>query len=72
LQKTSGEYEEILTGKNSVIAELRQDVMLSRAIELLWRGRLYLAHSNFGLAASCEPLARRLQMVNYFGWLIGK
>ena len=50
LLETSAEYEEVLTGKNSVIAELRQEVMLSRAIELLSRGRLYLAQSNFGLA----------------------
>ena len=50
LLETSAEYEEILIGKNSVLEELRQEVKLSRAIELLSRGRLYLAQSNFGLA----------------------
>jgi hypothetical protein len=60
LLDVSAEHEDLLTGENSVVAALHQEVMFSRVIELLSRGRLYLSQSNFGLAKADIQSARDL------------
>ncbi|MEW6402156.1 MAG: helix-hairpin-helix domain-containing protein [Chloroflexota bacterium] len=42
--------QEIQSGNEAVLLELKREVMLTRTLEYLSRGRLYLAQSNFGLA----------------------
>lgn len=45
---------------DAVLLALKQEVMFTRALDVLARGRLYLAQSNFGLAKSDVQLARDL------------
>ncbi len=60
LGETTEAHDELLNGENSVIAGLEHDVQVSRVIELLSRGRLYLAQSNFGSAQADVQAARDL------------
>ena len=60
LTATSTEYQAMLVGENSALAELQRQVTLSRTIELLSRARLYLSQSNFGLAEQDVQAARDL------------
>jgi predicted RNase H-like nuclease (RuvC/YqgF family) len=50
LSLASDNYESLLVGDNSALAEVQRQVTQSRSIELLSRARLYLFESNFGLA----------------------
>jgi hypothetical protein len=45
---------------DAVLLELKQEVMFARALDVLARGRLYLAQSNFGLAKLDVQTARDL------------
>ncbi|NOH04102.1 MAG: hypothetical protein HND47_20095 [Chloroflexi bacterium] len=45
---------------DAILFELKHEVMLTRALDTLARGRLYLAQSNFGLAKADVQLARDL------------
>lgn len=45
---------------NVVLLELKQEVMLARAFDMLGRARLYLSQSNFGLAQADVQSARDL------------
>lgn len=45
---------------DAVLLELKHEVMFTRALDILARGRLYLAQSNFGLAKSDVQSARDL------------
>lgn len=45
---------------DAVLLELKQEVMFTRALDILARGRLYLAQSNFGLAKADVQSARDL------------
>jgi len=51
--------------RDSLLIELKHQVMLTRAIEILSRGRLFLSQSNFGLAKAdvqaCRDLLAELQ-----------
>lgn len=58
LAVTSSEHDALLLSKDSVLADLQQQVLVSRAIELLSRSRLYLSLSNYGLA-EMDVLAAR-------------
>lgn len=60
LAATSSEYEALLVGSDSALADLQRQVTLSRSIELLSRARLYLSQSNFGLAKQDVQAARDL------------
>ena len=51
---------ELQANNNSVLLELKHEVMLARAFDMLGRGRLYLAQSNFGLAKIDVQSARDL------------
>jgi len=46
--------------KSDTLAQLDQQIALTRAIELLSRSRLYLSESNFGLAQTDAAAARTL------------
>jgi hypothetical protein len=46
--------------RDSLLVELKHQVMLTRAIEILSRGRLYLSQSNFGMAKVDVQSARNL------------
>lgn len=50
LTDATDEYDVLLVGENSALEELKRQVTLSRAIEMLSRARLFLSQSNFGLA----------------------
>jgi DNA repair exonuclease SbcCD ATPase subunit len=50
----------LLTGENSVLADLRHEIIVSRSIELLSRARLYLSQSNYGMAKQDVMAARDL------------
>lgn len=45
---------------DAVLLELKHEVMFARALDILARGRLYLAQSNFGLAKTDVQTARDL------------
>lgn len=45
---------------DAVLLELKHEVMFTRALDILARGRLYLAQSNFGLAKTDVQTARDL------------
>ena len=51
---------ELRTNDSRVLIELRQEVMFTRALDILARARLYLAQSNFGLAKADVQAARDL------------
>ena len=51
---------ELQTNKNQALLDLKHEVMMSRALDTLARGRLYLAQSNFGLAREDIQAARDL------------
>jgi DNA uptake protein ComE-like DNA-binding protein len=51
---------ELQTNKNQALLDLKHEVMMSRALDTLARGRLYLAQSNFGLAREDVQSARDL------------
>jgi TolA-binding protein len=51
---------EIRTSHDEVLLELKHEVMLTRALDMLGRARLYLAQSNFGLAREDVKSARDL------------
>jgi uncharacterized coiled-coil protein SlyX len=53
-------YATLLTGADSVLADLRREIIISRSIELLSRARLYLSQSNFGTARQDVMAARDL------------
>ncbi|HRK89777.1 MAG TPA: helix-hairpin-helix domain-containing protein [Anaerolineales bacterium] len=48
------------TSDDAILLELKHEVMRARALDILARGRLYLAQSNFGLAKSDVQTARDL------------
>lgn len=60
LTTTVKEHDASLASGSSALAELRLEIMLSRAIELLSRARLYLSQSNFGWAQEDVLAARDL------------
>lgn len=49
---------ELQENNNSVLLELKREVMLARAFDMLGRARLYLSQSNFGLAQEDVQSAR--------------
>jgi hypothetical protein len=51
---------ELRTNDSRVLMELKQEVMYTRALDILARARLYLAQSNFGLAKADVQTARDL------------
>jgi len=51
---------ELQANNNSVLLELKHEVMLARAFDMLGRARLYLSQSNFGLAQEDVQSARDL------------
>lgn len=51
---------ELQANNNSVLLELKHEVMLARAFDILGRARLYLSQSNFGLAQEDVQSARDL------------
>jgi hypothetical protein len=51
---------ELQTNDSRVLTELKQEVMFTRALDILARARLYLAQSNFGLAKADVQSARDL------------
>lgn len=51
---------ELLTNNSTVLIALKQEVMFTRALDILARARLYLAQSNFGLAKVDVQTARDL------------
>jgi uncharacterized coiled-coil protein SlyX len=51
---------QINENNNTALLALKQEVMLTRAFDMLARGRLYLAQSNFGLAKEDIQFARDL------------
>ena len=53
-------YAKLLMGEDSVLADLRREIIISRSIELLSRARLYLSQSNFGTARQDVMAARDL------------
>ncbi len=52
--------EKIQTSQDETLAQLKQEVMFTRALDMLGRARLYLAQSNFGLAQNDVSAARDL------------
>ncbi len=60
MSETTAAQEELLNSENSPLEKLRHEIELSRVIELLSRGRLYLAQSNFGSAKADIQAARDL------------
>lgn len=48
------------TSNDAILLELKQEVMFTRALDILARARLYLAQSNFGLAEADVKTARDL------------
>jgi hypothetical protein len=52
--------KEIQTSKDDTLLQLKQEVMFTRALDMLGRARLYLAQSNFGLAREDVNSARDL------------
>jgi len=48
------------TSDDAILLELKHEVMRARALDILARGRLYLAQSNFGLAKTDVQTARDL------------
>lgn len=51
---------ELRTNDSRVLVELKQEVMMTRTLDILARARLYLAQSNFGLAKTDTETARDL------------
>ena len=51
---------EIQTKQDETLLELKHEVMLTRAVDMLGRARLYLAQSNFGLAKEDVQSAREV------------
>ena len=51
---------EIQTSQDETLLELKNEVMFTRALDMLGRARLYLAQSNFGLAREDVKSARDL------------
>ncbi|WKZ37826.1 MAG: helix-hairpin-helix domain-containing protein [Anaerolineales bacterium] len=51
---------ELRTNNSRQLLELKQEVMFTRALDILARARLYLAQSNFGLAEADVQTARSL------------
>ncbi len=58
--KNGMDLNEYLSSANSPVAELRQEIQLLRAMELLNRCRLYLSQNNYGLAAQDADLVRQI------------
>ena len=56
---------EIQTSQDKTLLELKHEVMLTRALDMLGRARLYLAQSNFGLAREDVKSARDLLAILY-------
>ena len=52
--------DEMKNGNNALALELKREIMFTRSIEYLSRGRLYLSQSNFGLAREDAQSARDL------------
>jgi hypothetical protein len=51
---------EIQTSQDETLLQIKQEVMFTRALDMLGRARLYLAQSNFGLAREDVNSARDL------------
>lgn len=51
---------ELQESNDAILLELKHEVMFTRALDILARGRLYLAQSNFGLAETDIQSARDL------------
>lgn len=51
---------ELQESNDAILLELKHEVMFTRALDILARGRLYLAQSNFGLAETDVQSARDL------------
>jgi len=61
LEEMQAALEQQLQDNNDgMLLELKQEVMFTRALDILARGRLYLAQSNFGLAKADVQTARDL------------
>jgi len=60
LSAASDQYQSLLVGENSALADLQRQVVINQAIELLSRARLYLSQSNFGLAKQDVQAAKNL------------
>jgi chaperonin cofactor prefoldin len=58
--KNGMDLNEFLSSANSPVSELRQEIQLLRAMELLNRCRLYLSQNNYGLAAQDANLVRQI------------
>ncbi|MHC1782740.1 MAG: hypothetical protein AB9891_08300 [Anaerolineaceae bacterium] len=58
--KNGMDLDSFLSSSNSPVAELRQEIQLLRAMELLNRCRLYLSQNNYGLAAQDANLVRQI------------
>jgi len=54
----AGLEAQIQTSQDETLAQLKQEVMFARALDMLGRARLYLAQSNFGLARQDVSAAR--------------
>lgn len=52
--------DEIQTSNDEALLKLKHEIMLTRALDMLGRARLYLAQSNFGLAREDVKSARDL------------
>jgi cell division protein FtsL len=52
--------ERIQTSQDGTLLKMKQEVMFTRALDMLGRARLYLAQSNFGLAREDVKSAREL------------
>ncbi|HET7144633.1 MAG TPA: hypothetical protein VFI68_11485, partial [Anaerolineales bacterium] len=61
LEEIQATLESVLGQKNdTIMLELKHEVMTTRALDMLGRARLYLAQSNFGLAKEDVQAARDL------------
>ena len=60
LRAASTEQETMLISKNMALADLQNQITISRTIELLSRARLYLSQSNFGMAKQDVQAAQNL------------
>jgi hypothetical protein len=58
--KNGMDLNEFLSSANSPVTELRQEIQLLRAMELLNRCRLYLSQNNYGLATQDASLVREI------------
>lgn len=58
--KNGMDLNDFLSSANSPVSELRQEIQLLRAMELLNRCRLYLSQNNYGLASQDASLVRQI------------